>query len=181
MTLPSAILPQQIRCFVSRGKGYPSIWLKFGNCREPQMTDIRVFPNWSLINGSSRSGWMKANITQHKSLSGLTRSQSFISIHVDYIKCVKMSTVNIPKSALQWHHNERDGVSNHQPHDCSFNRLFRHRSKKTSKLRVTGLCEGNSAVTVEFPAQRASNAESYSIWWHHHGHRGKTRAELPRM
>ena len=34
------------------------------------------------------------------------------------------------------------GVSNHQPHDCLLNRLFRHRSKKTSKLRVTGLCEG---------------------------------------
>ena len=27
--------------------------------------------------------------------------------------------------------------------------------KKTSKLRVTGLCEGNSPVTGEFPAQRA--------------------------
>ena len=44
----------------------------------------------------------------------------------------------------QWRHNERDGVSNHQPHDCLLNRLFRHISKKTSKLRVTGLCEGNS-------------------------------------
>ena len=32
---------------------------------------------------------------------------------------------------------------------------------KTSKLRVTGLCEGNSPVTGEFPAQRASNAENY--------------------
>ena len=31
--------------------------------------------------------------------------------------------------------------------------------KKTSKLRATGLFEGNSAVTSEFPAQRASNAE----------------------
>ena len=28
---------------------------------------------------------------------------------------------------LQWHHNERDGVSNHQPHDCLFNRLFGRR------------------------------------------------------
>ena len=44
----------------------------------------------------------------------------------------------------------------------------RHRSKKTSKLRVTGLCEGNSPVTGEFPAQRASNAENVSIWWRHH-------------
>ena len=59
---------------------------------------------------------------------------------------------------LQWCHNERDGVSNHQPHDCLLNRLFRRRSKKTTKLRVTGLCEGNSPVTDEFPAQRASNA-----------------------
>ena len=44
----------------------------------------------------------------------------------------------------------------------------RRRSKKTSKLRVTGLCEENSPVTSEFPAQRASNAENVSIWWRHH-------------
>ena len=51
------------------------------------------------------------------------------------------------------------------------NRLFRHKSnsKKTSKLRVTDLCEGNSLVTSEFPTQRASKVEKVSIWWHHHG------------
>ena len=47
---------------------------------------------------------------------------------------------------LQWRHNGRDGFSNHQHQDCLLNRLFRRRSKKTSKLRVTGLCEGNSPV-----------------------------------
>ena len=67
----------------------------------------------------------------------------------------------------QWCSNEHDGVPNHQPHDCLLNRLSRHRSKKTSKLRVTGLCEGNSPVTGEFPAQRASNEENVSIWWRH--------------
>ena len=36
------------------------------------------------------------------------------------------------------------------------------------KLHVTGLCVGNSPVTGEFPAQRASNAENVSIWWRHH-------------
>ena len=42
---------------------------------------------------------------------------------------------------LQWRHKGRDSVSNHQPHDCVLNRLFRRRSEKTSKLRVTGhLC-----------------------------------------
>ena len=71
--------------------------------------------------------------------------------------------------ALRWRHNERGCVSNHQPHDCLLNRLFRHRSKKTSKLRATGLCAGNSSGTGEFPAQMASNAEDVSIWWRHHG------------
>ena len=75
----------------------------------------------------------------------------------------------IPWSLL-WRHNWCDGVSNHQPHDCLLNRLFRRRSKKTSKLRVTGFCAGNSPVTGEFPAQMASNAENVSIWWRHHGY-----------
>ena len=44
----------------------------------------------------------------------------------------------------------------------------RCRSNKTSKLRVTGLCVGNSPVTREFAAQKASNAENASIWWRHH-------------
>ena len=70
---------------------------------------------------------------------------------------------------LQWRHNGRDSVSNHQPHDCLLNRLFRRRSKKTSKLRVTGFCAGNSPGTDESPAQMASCAENVSIWWRHHG------------
>ena len=96
-------------------------------------------------------------------------------------------------TTLRWRHNELDGVSDHQPHDCLLNRLFGRRSKKTSKLRVTGLCVGNSPGTGEFPAQiasnalrvtglcvwnspgtgefpaqMASNAENVSIWWRHH-------------
>ena len=72
-------------------------------------------------------------------------------------------------AALQWRHNERDSVSNHQPHECLLNRLFGRRSQKTSKLRVTGLCARNSPGTGEFPAQMASNAENVSIRWRHHG------------
>ena len=74
----------------------------------------------------------------------------------------------IVDDALQWRHNGHDGVSNHQPHECVFNRAFRRRSKRTSKLCFAGFCAGNSAVTGEFPAQRASNAENVSIWWRHH-------------
>ena len=73
------------------------------------------------------------------------------------------------KPALRWRHKGNDGVSNRQAHDCLLNRLFRRISKKTSTLRVTGLCEGNSPGTGEFPAQMSSNAENVSIWWRHHG------------
>ena len=31
---------------------------------------------------------------------------------------------------LQWHHNGRAGVSNHQPHDCLLNRLFNADQRK---------------------------------------------------
>ena len=75
---------------------------------------------------------------------------------------------NGSQESLQWRHNGHDGVSNHQHGDCLLNRLFGRRSKKTSKLRVTGLCAGYSPGTGEFPAQMASNAENASIWWRHH-------------
>ena len=80
------------------------------------------------------------------------------------LKWARMTTSDshwLPQSplALQWRHNGLDDVSNHQPQHCLLNRLFRCRSKKTSKLPVTGICAENSPGTGEFPAQMASNAE----------------------
>ena len=69
---------------------------------------------------------------------------------------------------LRWRHNERDGVSNHRRIDCLLNRSSRCKSKKISKLHVTGLYAGNSPVTDEFLAQRANNAQNVSIWLRHH-------------
>ena len=57
--------------------------------------------------------------------------------------------------SLQWRHNERDGVTKHQPHYCLLIRLFKGRPKKISKLRVTCICEGNYAENV------------YILWRHH--------------
>ena len=54
-------------------------------------------------------------------------------------------------SALRWRHNGHNCVSNHQPRHCLLNRLFERRSKKTSKIRVTGLCVGNSPGPVNSP------------------------------
>ena len=62
-----------------------------------------------------------------------------------------MYLVNMRSPSLHWRHNDHDGVSNHQLHGCLLNRLFRRRSKKTSNLRVTGLCVGNSPGPVNSP------------------------------
>ena len=95
----------------------------------------------------------------------LTYLQQFLKICPEILKRLTRCYWRNP---LLWRHNGHDGISNHRPHYCLLNCLFRHRSKKASKLRVPGLCEGNSPVTGEFPAQRASNAEEVSIWWRHH-------------
>ena len=58
-------------------------------------------------------------------------------------------------NTLKWRHNGCVDDSNHQLHDCLLNHLFRHRWKKTSKLRVTGLCVGNSTTTAhKWPVTR---------------------------
>ena len=73
-----------------------------------------------------------------------------------HMVCINLWRVQSVRS--MWHspplhrrHNDDDSVSNHQPHVCLLNRLFRRRSRKTSKLRVTGLCAGNSPGPVSSP------------------------------
>ena len=83
---------------------------------------------------------------------------------VDVIHC-QLKTFR----ALQWRHHGPGDVSNHQPLHCLLNRLFSLRSKKTLKLRVTGLHEGNSPVNGEFPAQLPVTRKMFhlmtSSWW----------------
>ena len=76
-----------------------------------------------------------------------------ISPHVSWVVHwpVPDTCCGIQRTTLRWRHNDQDGVSNHQPHGCLLNRLFRRRSNKKSKLRVTGLCVGNSPGPVNSP------------------------------
>ena len=53
--------------------------------------------------------------------------------------------------SLQWLHNGRDSVSNHQPHDCLLNRLFRRRSKKTSSSASLAFVRGIHRGPVNSP------------------------------
>ena len=67
-------------------------------------------------------------------------------------------------NTLQWSHNDRDGISTHRRLHFIGQLLVQAQINETSKVRVTGLCAGNSSVTSEF-----SNVESVSIWWRHYG------------
>ena len=67
------------------------------------------------------------------------------------------------QTTLQWRHNVRDDLSNYQCLHCLFRRLFRRRSKKTSKLRVTGLCEGNRPETGSFPHKGPVSGKCFQL------------------
>ena len=70
----------------------------------------------------------------------------FLNIIFGYILSIKGHAISADLVdhlvTSQWRHNECDGVSNHQPQGCLLKRLFRRRSKKTPKPRVTGPCGG---------------------------------------
>ena len=68
--------------------------------------------------------------------------------------------------SLQRRHNERTGVSNHRHLDCLLNRLFKRRSKKTSKLCVTGLCGGNPPVTDGFSHKGPVTRKKFHLMSH---------------
>ena len=104
--------------------------------------------------------------TGSRKISRVT-SRAIIWTHVEILTARAQHCCTATFS-LQWRHNARDGISNHRGLDSLLLRLFRRRSSKTPKLRVTGLSEGNPPVTGGFPPQRASNAENVHIWWRHH-------------
>ena len=121
--------------------------------------------NWPRVMIYFRLGNRKWHFITHSSGTLMRRLLSPKLKLIHYLRTIYGLILNtVIKVTL----SGRDSVSNHQPHDCLLNRLFRRRSKKTSKLRATGLCAGKSPGTGEFPAQMASNAENVSIWWRYH-------------
>ena len=83
---------------------------------------------------------IKAEKIKHKRTNGLTSSPATLTWGPEMGLLVQ-------PIALHWCHNDHDGISNHRPHGYLLNRLFGRRSRKTSKLCVTGLC----AVNKMFP------------------------------
>ena len=68
-----------------------------------------------------------------------------------------------------WCHNERHGAPNHRQREGLFNRSLQLTWKETAKPALLPFCEGNLPVTGGFSSRRASDPESVSIPWSHHG------------
>ena len=138
----------------------PSKYMQF--CNEQIRTQPLFSPPCASATYGSARMCRRKNIPDDNFDSNLFK----IVLYAISLKYFLKDRIDIESTSLQWRHNGRDGISNYQPHDCLLNRLFRRRSKKSSKLRVTGLCAGNSPLTREFPAEMVSNAENVS--WRHH-------------
>ena len=128
------------------------------------LISVASFDTWEDVCARSRYQWQGQVLTSHNIY------RMWLHVLVFEICAWHKSVYHVPGAfvTLQWRHNGRDSVWNHHSHDCLLNRSFRRRSKKTSKLCVTGLCAGNSPVTGEFPTQMACYSENVSIWWRHH-------------
>ena len=99
--------------------------------------------NWPRYNGTALYIKIVTSVSIHQAHGSLGVTPRNIAFEFD--KWVESNTWEEQKLgalgfSLRWRHNGCDSISNHQPHHCLLNRLFRRRSKKTSKLRVTGLC-----------------------------------------
>ena len=95
---------------------------------------------WNICTYDSQFQWIDGQPAQIEYTCILTRH---FSPTIPRTPSYSWSLLKCP-SVFHWRHNGRCSVSHHQPYDCLLNCLFRRTSKKTSKLRVTGLCVGNS-------------------------------------
>ena len=141
--------------------------LPMGNVRQSWITNFynakgRVYSIPAVASGELNG----------RSSYGCASSSSFDLASIAQSVCEKAF---ILLESLLWRHNEHDSVSNHQPRGCLLNRLFRRRSKKTSKLRVTGLCVGNSPKPVNSPHKGPVTRKMFPfddvIMWNDNWHR----------
>ena len=105
-----------------------------------------------------RLSWISYERIKYLSHRYLDHQYVYPSLAGFYVICVANCVMRTKKLifftkwlTLHWRHNDHDGVSNHQPHGCLLNRIFRRRSKKTSKLRAAGLYAGHSPGPVNSP------------------------------
>ena len=129
----------------------------------------------SVIKNQLLISWNDFNNSTN-SMFDITISIFDISKYLDIISEIKWEISATPEQILFWRFHYNDVIMDAMASQITSRTTVYSSAysgadkKKTSKLRVTGLCEGNSPVTGEFPVQRASNTENVSTWWRHHAY-----------
>ena len=79
--------------------------------------------------------------------------------------------------SLEWRHNEPDGVSNHQPHDCLLNRNSDSDQRKDQSSASLAFVRGFHWWPVNSPQKEPGKRKLFpfddvilltNIWWGHH-------------
>ena len=94
----------------------------------------------------------------------MVRRLTFNSNHISR-ECY--CNIHVQHTPLPWHHNERDGVWNHQPHDV-YSGVYSGTDQRNIKASRHWPLWGEFTCDRGSPRTRASNAENVSIWWRHH-------------
>ena len=139
-----------------------NVWPTVNTDFDQSLSDSSPHSWAKILYALTTDWWMKRQTLRKQSLREFRICEAFLQVNVSK-RSLRPWKLHLPhscftddrviKRSLQWQHNERNGASKF------LSRLFRRRSKKTSKLRVTGLCEGNLPATSGFPSQRVSNME----------------------
>ena len=107
-----------------RGLTFCCIWFYRKFIWHPYRLDLHRFSSFRLVWQARPTGQWNAQRLRLICVSCIILTCIFSFPVVRYeSSCFKFCP-------LQWRLNEREGFSNHQPHDCLLNRLFRRRSKK---------------------------------------------------
>ena len=106
----------------------------------PRLSTSQWPMHWSTTAQLEHISWWRHQMDTFSALLALCWPSCIMSYGITRPQWVKQNPQL--SVALQWRYNERGGLSNHRRLECLLNRLFKPKSKKTSKLRVTGLVVG---------------------------------------
>ena len=149
----SVCVRYEIQCIEARRNIYASVyWLSMGSGHAllPVRGQAITYSNVDLTAiGSPRNGGRFVSGWINSSLSYMDHWWLLVDVmQIPYFMC---SWLYGGFSTLQWRNNEQNGVPNQRCLYRLLKRLLKHRSKKTRKPRVTGLCEGIHRWPVDSP------------------------------
>ena len=131
-----------------------------GQC-DVRLNPFMISQNDERISNKTRWWTFWNRYTRHVSTAEQFVRPSLITLVTELHICIKLRVI-VESLSSQWRHNERDGISNHYPHDCLLNGLIKAQIKENIKA------PRHWPLWGEFPAQITSNTENVSVQLCHH-------------